>query len=132
MYCSRRRLLRRGLEFHVCTIIKVSIRKSLETYLMILVSFCNSFLCRNKFLYVKKRKLLTRIFFCVTSFLESRSRIISFFWLVLSLLSLSLSLSLSFLFFFDLLQTLGLFYILRNLSCCWSLILFSLILFVNS
>ena len=38
VYCSRRRLLRRGLEFHVCTINKVPIRKkSLETYLMILV-----------------------------------------------------------------------------------------------
>ena len=35
-HCSRRRLLRRGLEFHVCTINKCA--HSLETYLMILVS----------------------------------------------------------------------------------------------
>ena len=33
VHCSRRRLLRRGLEFHMSTI-----NKSLETYLMILVS----------------------------------------------------------------------------------------------
>ena len=32
VHCSRRRLLQRGLEFHVCTI-----NKSLETYLIILV-----------------------------------------------------------------------------------------------
>ena len=37
-YCSRRRLLWRGLEFHVCTINKSApTKKSLETYLMILV-----------------------------------------------------------------------------------------------
>ena len=38
MYCSRRRLLRRGLEFHVCTLNKSGhTKKSLETYLMSLV-----------------------------------------------------------------------------------------------
>ena len=38
MHCSRRRLLRRGLEFHVCTINKSDhTKKGLETYLMILV-----------------------------------------------------------------------------------------------
>ena len=38
VHCSRRRLLRRGLEFHVCTINKSAhTKKSLETYLMILV-----------------------------------------------------------------------------------------------
>ena len=38
MQCSRRRLLRRELEFHVCTINKSAhTKKSLETYLMILV-----------------------------------------------------------------------------------------------
>ena len=38
VHCSRRRLLRRGLEFHVCTINKrVHTKKSLETYWMILV-----------------------------------------------------------------------------------------------
>ena len=37
VHCSWRRLLWRGLECHVCTIIKVPIQKSLETYLMILV-----------------------------------------------------------------------------------------------
>ena len=36
VYCSQRKLLRRGLEFHVCTINKsVHTKKSLETYLMI-------------------------------------------------------------------------------------------------
>ena len=36
--CIRRRLLRRGPEFHVCTINKRAYtKKSLETYLMILV-----------------------------------------------------------------------------------------------
>ena len=39
VHCSRRRLLWRGLEFHVCTINKSALtKKSLETYLMILVS----------------------------------------------------------------------------------------------
>ena len=37
MHCSRRRLLRRRVEFHVCTINKSAHTKSLETYLMILV-----------------------------------------------------------------------------------------------
>ena len=38
VYCSRRRLLRRRLEFHVCTINKSGhTKKSLETYLMILI-----------------------------------------------------------------------------------------------
>ena len=38
VHCSRRRLLRRGLEFHVCTINKSAhTKKSLETYLMMLV-----------------------------------------------------------------------------------------------
>ena len=38
VHCSLRRLLRRGLEFHVCTINKSAhTKKSLETYLMILV-----------------------------------------------------------------------------------------------
>ena len=37
VHCSRRRLLRRRLEFHVCTINKSAHTKSLETYLMILV-----------------------------------------------------------------------------------------------
>ena len=38
MHCNQRRLLRRGLEFHVCTINKSAhTKKSLETYLMILV-----------------------------------------------------------------------------------------------
>ena len=32
VHCSRKRLLRRGLEFHVCTINKSSHTKSLETY----------------------------------------------------------------------------------------------------
>ena len=37
--CIRRRLLRRGLEFHVCTINKSALtKKSLETYWMILLS----------------------------------------------------------------------------------------------
>ena len=39
VHCSRRRLLWRGLEFHVCTINKSAhTKKRLETYLMILVS----------------------------------------------------------------------------------------------
>ena len=33
VHCSRRRLLQRGLEFHVCTINKSAHTKSLETYL---------------------------------------------------------------------------------------------------
>ena len=38
VHCSRRSLLRRVLEFHVCTINKSAhTKKSLETYLMILV-----------------------------------------------------------------------------------------------
>ena len=38
MYCNRRRLLRRGLEFHACTINKSAhTKKCPETYLMILV-----------------------------------------------------------------------------------------------
>ena len=37
MHCSRGRLLRRGLEFHVRTINKSAQTKSLETYLIILV-----------------------------------------------------------------------------------------------
>ena len=38
MHCSRRRLLRRGLEFYVCTINKSAhTKKSQETYLLILV-----------------------------------------------------------------------------------------------
>ena len=38
MHCSRRRLIRRGLEFHVCTINKSAhTEKSLETYLMMFV-----------------------------------------------------------------------------------------------
>ena len=37
-HCSRRRLLRRGQEFHVCTINKsAQTKKSFETYLMILI-----------------------------------------------------------------------------------------------
>ena len=33
VHCSRRRLLRRGLEFHVCTVNKSAhMKKSLETY----------------------------------------------------------------------------------------------------
>ena len=37
-HCSRRRLLRKGLEFHVCTINKSThMKKNLETFLMILV-----------------------------------------------------------------------------------------------
>ena len=43
VHCSRRRLLRRGLMFHECAINKSAHTiKSLETYLMILVSFSNS------------------------------------------------------------------------------------------
>ena len=39
MHCNRKRLLRRGLEFHVCTINKSAHTKKVwETYLMILVS----------------------------------------------------------------------------------------------
>ena len=39
VHCSRRRLLRRGLQFHVCTINKSGhTKKGLETYLMILVN----------------------------------------------------------------------------------------------
>ena len=42
VHCSRRRLLRRGLEFHVSTISKSAhTKKSLETYLMILVYIFN-------------------------------------------------------------------------------------------
>ena len=38
VHCSQKRLLRRGLEFHVCTINKSAYNeKSLETYLIILV-----------------------------------------------------------------------------------------------
>ena len=38
VHCSWRRLLRRGLKFHVCTINKSAhTKKFLETYLMILV-----------------------------------------------------------------------------------------------
>ena len=38
VHCSRRRLLRRGLEFHVCTINKSAhTKKSLETYLLIFI-----------------------------------------------------------------------------------------------
>ena len=41
MHCSRRRLLRRGLEFHVCTINKSGhTKESLETYLMIYIYIC--------------------------------------------------------------------------------------------
>ena len=41
MHCSWRWLLRRGLEFHVCTINKSAhTKKSLETYLMILLYIC--------------------------------------------------------------------------------------------
>ena len=40
VHCSRRRLLGRRLEFHVCTINKSAhTKKSLETYLVILVPF---------------------------------------------------------------------------------------------
>ena len=38
VHCSRRRLLRRGLEFHECTINKSAHTKSLETYCRHLVS----------------------------------------------------------------------------------------------
>ena len=42
VHCSRRRLLGRGVEFHVCTINKSAYtKKSLETYLMILVPSIN-------------------------------------------------------------------------------------------
>ena len=42
VYCNRRILLWRGLEFHVCTMNKsVHTKKSLETYLMILVCYAN-------------------------------------------------------------------------------------------
>ena len=38
VHCSRKRLVRRGLDFHMCTINKSAhTKKSLETYLMILV-----------------------------------------------------------------------------------------------
>ena len=45
VHCSQRRLHRRGLEFHVCTINKSAhTKKSWETYLMILVNvFIESF-----------------------------------------------------------------------------------------
>ena len=47
VHCNRRRLLRRGLEFHVCTINKnAHTKKRLETYLMILVHFVSSDLTR--------------------------------------------------------------------------------------
>ena len=43
VHCSRRRLHRMGPEFHVCTINKSAhTKKSLETYLMILVYICIS------------------------------------------------------------------------------------------
>ena len=43
VHCSRRILLRRGLEFHVCTINKSApYEKILETYLMILVNLFTS------------------------------------------------------------------------------------------
>ncbi len=38
LHCSRRRLLRRGLEFHVCTINKSAHTKKDEIYLLILVN----------------------------------------------------------------------------------------------
>ena len=41
VHCSLRKLLRGGLEFHVCTINKSThMKKNLETYLMILVCVC--------------------------------------------------------------------------------------------
>ena len=46
VHCSWRRLLRRRLEFHVCTINKSAhTKKSLETYLMILVYVSTWFFC---------------------------------------------------------------------------------------
>ena len=44
VYCSWRRLLRRGLEFHVCTINKNVHMKSLETYCMHLIHSLNKIL----------------------------------------------------------------------------------------
>ena len=45
MHCSRRRLLRRGLEFHVCTINKSGHTKKVWNLLMILVHLYLHFLC---------------------------------------------------------------------------------------
>ena len=48
VHCSRRRLLRRGLEFHVCTINKGShTKKSLKTYLMYLVNEIKDHKCKS-------------------------------------------------------------------------------------
>ena len=58
VHCSRRRLLRRGLEFHECTINKSAHpKKSLETCLMILVYIIRICHCMtNKGLYNIKPK----------------------------------------------------------------------------
>ena len=54
VHCSRRRLLRRKTEFHVCTINKSAhSKKSLETYLMILVY---TYMCGD-FIVVSKEEL---------------------------------------------------------------------------
>ena len=60
VHCNRRRLLRRGLKFHVCTINKSAhTKKNLETYLMILVIliFPNFYICHLTTLIVKKYNL---------------------------------------------------------------------------
>ena len=64
MHCSRRRLLRRELEFHVCTINKSAHTKSLETYLMILVSQNQQPLVPP----LNPRSLSPSSFFCLLSF----------------------------------------------------------------
>ena len=47
VHCSRGRLLRMGLDFHVCTINKSAHTKRLETYLMILIPYEHPYLWVN-------------------------------------------------------------------------------------
>ena len=56
VHCNRRRLLRRGLKFHVCTINKYE--KSLETYLMILAYNQRMLIRKNKLKYILFKMLV--------------------------------------------------------------------------
>ena len=74
LHCIRRRLLRRGLEFHVCTINKSAhTKKSLETYLMILVLYFH-----NKYFIVAMAFFL----YCInwTSFIAKN--VLSMYWIL--------------------------------------------------
>ena len=77
VHCSRRGLLRRGLEFNVCTINKSAhTKKCLETYLIILIYVCVciyiyiyiyiyifSFYCCSQIVLIFMRKILWKKFF---------------------------------------------------------------------